>query len=104
MKKFIGIICVALSVCIGSLLTSCGGEKSNMDLINEYKELCSEVSKAIKNGDTNKIPELSKKGEALEKEINERELTDEEKAEFIKITNTLMSEFPEGAAGMMEGL
>ena len=102
MKKLIGIVCVALCLCLGGLLTSCGGEKSNKSLLNEYKELCSDIVKAAKKGDVEKVQKLKIKGEALETEIGKRELTDKEKAEYLKIMHSAMSEYPEDGDWMME--
>ena len=59
----------------------CACEKSNKDLLNDYQKVSEEMVDAIKDKDLNKIQELSKKGETIEKELDERDLSESEKEE-----------------------
>ena len=59
----------------------CACEKSNKDLLNDYQKVSEEMVDAIKDKDLNKIQELSKKGETIEKELDERDLSESEKTE-----------------------
>ncbi|MBP3298271.1 MAG: hypothetical protein J6L73_01160 [Muribaculaceae bacterium] len=91
MKKTFVLAVAALAVAGTLCLSSC--KKSNADLIDEYKELCQEAVDAAKSGDAKKAEEIKEKGEKLQKELEGRDLTDEEKQEII--TAAL------GAAGQM---
>ena len=63
----------------------CACEKSNADLLNDYQKLTEEMVSAIQDKDLVKIQKLSEKGEKLEKELNERDLTDSEKEQMAEI-------------------
>lgn len=86
MKKTFVMALAALAVAGTLTLSSCGGEKSNADLINEYKELLDEGLQAAKDGDASKSEEIQKKAEALKDEMKGREFTQEEQQEVLKIT------------------
>ena len=81
--RFLGMLVLALCI------TSCS--KSNGDLIKEYSEVCEELADAYNEKDVNKIASLSEKGEKLLTEIEQRDLTDEEKAEVALLTLKLGS-------------
>lgn len=85
MKKTFVMALAALAVAGTLTLSSCG-KKSNADLINEYKELLDESLKAAKDGDASKAEEIQKKADALKEDMKDREFTDEEKQEVLKIT------------------
>lgn len=63
-------------------MASC--KKSNADLIKEYQKVVTEYIEAVKAGDTEKAAKLDKEGEKLQKELEEANLTEEEKAELAK--------------------
>ncbi|MDE6536220.1 MAG: hypothetical protein K2K82_09480 [Muribaculaceae bacterium] len=65
--------------------------KSNEALIKEYQKLCNEMVEAVKNGDEAKLEKISKKGEALEAELEKRDLTAEEKQQMVKIAQEAAS-------------
>lgn len=69
-------------------LASCS--KSNEALIEDYRDLCTEVQEAVKDGDMSKIISLSEKAEKLSEELSKRDLTDEQKAEMLRISTELM--------------
>lgn len=100
MKRLTIVVIAAFALLVGSALTSCS--KSNDDLIKEYKELCSEVATAVKEGDAAKIQELSAKGEKLGKELSQRDLTDEQKAEILNITADYMKELSQGTMQQLD--
>lgn len=91
--KLAGIFIVALCI------VSCS--KSNKDLINDYSKLCEEVTQAFQEGNMDKVMELSDKGAKLEKELADRDLTDEEKTEVAKITANMAMQL---SGSMMNGL
>ena len=95
MKKFFLIMAVVAITCM-TALTSC--KKSNADLIKEYEGLCKELVTATQNGDFEKVASLSEKGQELEKELSERELTDEEQSQLLEIQATAASEIVGSAA------
>ncbi|MDE6049642.1 MAG: VENN motif pre-toxin domain-containing protein [Paramuribaculum sp.] len=95
MKKLFLFLTI-LSVSCMSMLTSC--QKSNADLIKEYEGVCKELVTATENGDFTKIATLAEKGQKLEKELSERDLTDEEKSQLIEIQSTVASGVISGAA------
>lgn len=69
----------------------CACEKSNKDLLKDYQEVSEEMVSAIKDKDLNKVQKLSKKGEKIEKELGERDLSESEKEEKAKIEAGMMS-------------
>lgn len=71
----------ALAALLLGSFVFCACEKSNKDLLNDYQKVSEEMVDAIKDKDLNKIQELSKKGETIEKELDERDLSESEKAE-----------------------
>ena len=76
----------------------CACEKSNKDLLNDYQKLSEEMVSAIQDQDLVKIQKLSEKGEKIDKQLNERDLSDsekEQKAEIEReITNALWENTP----------
>lgn len=72
------------ALCLGSFLF-CACEKSNKDLLKDYKKVTEEMVTAIQDKKLDKIQELSKKGEKIEKELGERELSESEKEEKATI-------------------
>ena len=86
-KKVIHLV-ACTSLFLGFLLVSCS--KSNDSLIKEYKDLCTQVEKAIKDGDITKAVSLAEKGDKIEKELSERTLTPEQQAQVLEITGELM--------------
>lgn len=83
MKKILSIMAAIAVVCCMAL-TSCS--KSTPDLINDYRDLCKEAAAAVEKGDIVKLATISEKGAKIEKELNNRELTPEEKEELVKIS------------------
>lgn len=83
MKKIKVILSIAV-LALSASLTSCS--KSNEALLNDYQDLCNELVEAVKSGDEAKAQEISEKGEKLAKELEGRDLTDEEKQQLVKIT------------------
>ena len=90
MKRRFLTLALAFTFMSSIALVSCS--KSNQDLINDYRKLCKEAVEAQKSGDLSKIQSLTEKATKLEKELEKRELTDEEKAEMAKIALETMSE------------
>ena len=90
-KLFLTVAIVAMT-----MLTSC--KKSNADLIKDYDSVCKELVEATKNGDFAKVATLSEKGQKLENELRERELTDEEKSQLQEIQSKAASGIVSGAA------
>ncbi|MDE6536221.1 MAG: hypothetical protein K2K82_09485 [Muribaculaceae bacterium] len=101
MKKIKVILSIAV-LALSASLTSCS--KSNEALLNEYQDLVNEMVEAVKNGDEAKLEKISKKGEALEAELEKRDLTAEEKQQMVKIAqeaaSTMVSNAMQGAADM----
>lgn len=97
------LMAAALIVCSASL-TSC--KKSNADLIDDYRDLCKEVVEATKDGNLVKVASLAEKGQKLEAELKERDLTDDEKAELLQIEQETAAEAADaavtGTSKMME--
>ena len=90
-KLFLTVAIVTMT-----MLTSC--KKSNADLIKDYDSVCKELVEATKNGDFAKVATLSEKGQKLENELRERELTDEEKSQLQEIQSKAASGIVSGAA------
>ena len=82
MKKIFFYLTIA-SISGMAMLTSC--QKSNADLIKDYEGLCKEIVEATKAGNLVKVATLSEKGAKLEKELSERTLTDDEKAQLLEL-------------------
>ena len=95
MKKFFLIMAVVAITCM-TALTSC--KKSNADLIKEYESVCKELVTAAQNGDFEKIATLAEEGQKLEKELGERELTDEEQSQLLEIQASTAAEMVGGAS------
>lgn len=85
-----------------TLLTSC--KKSNADLIKDYESVCKELVTATENGDLAKVATLSEKGMKIEKELSERELTDEEKSQLLEIQSTTAEGMVSGAANSISNV
>lgn len=85
-KKFFTFIFATLLVAAMSL-TSC--KKSNQDLIDEYRDVTTELLQAMHDNDQDKVADLSKKADKLTKELGDRELTATEKQEIVAITMDL---------------
>lgn len=79
--RFLGMF--VLCLCIASC------SKSNGDLIKEYGKICDEIGVAYQKGDMDKVSSLVEKGEKIEKELSERDLTDNEEAEVVAIATRL---------------
>ena len=89
MKKLIKY-CAFCALFLGSFMFyAC--EKSNKDLLNDYQKVTEEMVSAIKDKDLIKIQKLSEKGEKIEKELGERNLSDSEKEEKAKIEVEMLS-------------
>ncbi|MCH5214498.1 MAG: hypothetical protein J1E97_04835 [Muribaculaceae bacterium] len=84
MKKRFQFLFCAAAIAFSSCLISCS--KSNADLIDDYKKVCTELVEATQKGDVNKIKSLAEKGDKILDELNKRELTDEEKQEVLNIS------------------
>lgn len=85
MKKIVmALACAAL------VLGMAACKKSNADLIKEYKKVATEAVEAVKEGDIVKAAKLAQEGQKLEKELQEANLTDEEKAEVAQIALELL--------------
>lgn len=69
----------------------CACEKSNKDLLKDYQNLSQEMVSAIEDKDLNKIQKLSEKGEKIEKELCERDLSEYEKEKKAEIEAEMMS-------------
>ena len=82
MKK-INLLLLCTILLSAFVWTSC--EKSNKDLINDYRKICNEVVECTQKGDLIKLSKLADKGMKLEKELEKRNLSDEEKAELESI-------------------
>lgn len=78
------------AICLGSFIF-CSCEKSNADLLKEYQKVAEEIVTAIKDDNTAKINKLSEKGEKLEKELDQRDLTESEKEEKAIIEAEIFS-------------
>lgn len=89
MKKINYLLTVA-TVILSTALFSCS--KSNDALIEEYQQVCTDINTALKNGEMTKVATLAEKGEKIGKELDERELTDEQKAKVLEITADLMEQ------------
>lgn len=100
MKKCFMYLLLSAAILLSGGLASC--TKSNDTLIKEYKEVCKEVVEAIKKGDREKLITLTEKGQKIEKELNERELTPEQKEEVEKITIELMHDTTEASLDMLQ--
>ena len=98
MKKILCLFAAIALIC-GVGLTSCS--KSNDKLIEEYSEVCNDITKAVKDGDLVKVGVLAEKGQKIEKELNERDLTDEQKEEVAKIALKMASEAAQSASEQM---
>lgn len=96
MKKTTLVLFAAVLLMFGTALSSCS--KSNDDLIKEYSELCEEASQAIKDGDLTKLPSIAEKGDKIEKELKNRDLTEDQKEEVARITLQLADDMGEAAA------
>ncbi len=83
MKKIKFIFAAALT---GTMLMFSACTKSNEDLINEYREAAQEWQTAVANGDLTKVPAASEKLQKIANELDQRELTVEQKTEIGKIT------------------
>ena len=69
----------------------CACEKSNKDLLKDYQKVSEEVVSAIKDGNLDKAMKLSEKGDKIEKELNERDLSETEKQEKAEIQAAMIS-------------
>ena len=69
----------------------CACEKSNKDLLKDYQKVSEEVVSAIKDGNLDKAMKLSEKGDKIEKELNERDLSEAEKQEKAEIQAAMIS-------------
>lgn len=101
MRKFKNLL-IAASFILSLCFISCS--KSNSALIDEYRSVCKEIGEATKKGDLIEVTKLAQKGEKIEKELNERDLTDEEKAEILKISTEMASDVVSGGGKMLEDL
>lgn len=95
MKKIFFSMAILAMTCM-SLLTSC--QKSNADLIKDYENLCKEIVEATEAGNLVKVATLSDKGQKLEQELSNRNLTDEEKAQLLEIQANVATGVVSGAA------
>lgn len=73
----------------------CACEKSNKDLLNDYQKVSEEMVSAIKDRDLNKVQKLSEKGEKIDKELGERDLSESEKEEKAEIEAGMLSALSE---------
>lgn len=83
MKKIKLILSMAV-VALTLTLTSCS--KSTDSLIEEYGQTLNEYVEAHVNGDTSKAEKLESKIDDLSKELDSRELTDEQHAKIVQYT------------------
>lgn len=97
MKKI--FLSIALCAMMALATTSCS--KSNTELLDDYRKIGTEVVEAMKAGDMSKVESLCKKGEKLEKELSERNLTAEEKAELAKIEYEIANNATSAATDMV---
>ena len=77
-------------------------QKSNKALLDKYRDVCQEFVTAASKGDMTEIAKISDKIMKLEKEIQESDLTAEEKAEFEKIQLEAATSATEAAMKGME--
>lgn len=63
----------------------CACEKSNDDLLKDYQKVSEEIVSAIHDGNLDKAKKLSEKGEKIDKELGERDLTESEKEKKAEI-------------------
>ena len=81
-KKFFAIAaCVALGCAF--MLSSCS--KSNQALIDDLRDVATEMKEAQQNGNMEKVVDLTKKATEIASELEKRELTPEEQAEIASI-------------------
>ena len=93
MKK-LSTYCALFALLLGSFMfASC--EKSNKDLLKDYQKVSEEIVTAIKDGDLIKAKQLSEKGEKIDKELGERELTDSEKEKKAEIEASVVGSISE---------
>ena len=70
-------------------------EKSNKDLLKDYQKISEEMVSAIEDGNLDKARKLSEKGEKIDKELGERDLSDSEKEEKQEIEAEMFSALSE---------
>lgn len=83
MRKFLLAIAACVALVFAVALSSCS--KSNADLINDYRDVATELVEAVKNGDAAKIKTLSAQGMQIAEQLKKRDLTPEEQQEILKI-------------------
>ncbi|MCH5236616.1 MAG: hypothetical protein J1E95_02315 [Muribaculaceae bacterium] len=93
MKK-LSKYCILCTLFLGSFFF-CACEKSNKDLLNDYQNVSKEIVSAINNGNLEEAKKLSEKGEKIDKELGERDLSDSEKEEKNEIEAEMISALSE---------
>lgn len=88
-------MCVALGTLCLSSMVFCSCKKSNEDLLKDYQEVSEEMVSAIEYGQLDEAKKLSEKGEKIDKELRERDLTDSEQEEKAEIEAELMKALSE---------
>ena len=96
-KLFLSLGCATM---MAVMMVSCS--KSNEQLLEEYRQTGTEVVEAMKAGDMAKVQSLCEKGDKLEKELQKRELTDDEKAELLKIELEIANNVGGAGVDMMQ--
>lgn len=87
-KKFLPLFAVIAVVC-SMMLVSC--HKSNAKLIEDYRDVTENIIEVSTKGDFDKLESLLEESMKISEELNERELTAEERAEIVRIDNEALS-------------
>ena len=66
-------------------------EKSNQDLLKDYQKVSEEMVSAIQRADLDKAQKLAEKGEKIDKELGERDLSESEKEKKAEIEAEMFS-------------
>lgn len=85
----IRVVLIAAALAFSAALTSC--HKSNQALIDELRQTTTELVDAVKANDNDKVKELSDKMNEIGEELDQRDLTPEEKQQIMQIGMELFS-------------
>ena len=100
-KKFLPLFAVIAVVC-SMMLVSC--HKSNAKLIEDYRDVTENIIEVSTKGDFDKLESLLEESMKISEELNERELTAEERAEIVRIDNEALSKISSKAFKILNKL